>query len=151
MIDYTQETVALDIPGIPEDTKYLGDRLDRIAAALEEIRASTIRAEGPNPQLLDILTFNGCAAGELVGRFSSSVRLRVQTVIPVVSLTTTMMSLMVGVERKFTVRVNTGASTIPFPLPIVIPEGVDVSAEIETAQAAGGRAGFYVVAYPEVA
>lgn len=137
------------LPGIPEDTKYLADRLDIIAAAIIELRDATIRRELLSPTLLDILTYNGATAGELVGRHSTSLRLRVVSIIPVVTLTTTVMSLMIGQDRKFTTRVNTGSNPAPIPLPIVIDAGVDITAEIETAQAAGGRAGFYVIAYPD--
>lgn len=145
-----QEITELDPPvlPVPEDTLYLGDRLDQILAELNRLREATIEGQRPRPTLKEVLFYDGVAVDTPFGQFSTSTRLRVETVFPILSGTTSIMTLNIG-TRKYRLRVNTGSNSVPLPFPIMIDAGIDVFGTVATLQAAGTIGGFYIIAYPD--
>src|SRR4051812_15554699 len=77
MIDYESDAGPVDIPGVPEDTRYLGDRLDRIAQAMEHIEDATTRAETPAPGIFWVMALHN--------DFPEAVKVRAKTLIVSVS------------------------------------------------------------------
>lgn len=142
MIDYTQETVALDIPGIPDDTKYIGDRLDKMAAQLGEIAEAVIRRERPAPELFEVVQ----VGGQSIPARATSVRIRVTHIIVMCGSASGTVTLRVGV-RGYPFDLSNNDRSVPLAFPIVLDAGVDIAA---THSGAPGTAwGFYIFGYPE--
>lgn len=140
-----EELEPLDT-GVPDDTMYLGDRLDQMTALLQELVNATTREENPAPELIQVMSGStGVAAATAFARRSTSVRHRVSfLVINGGDAATTVMTLVVGVTR-YPFTVSTRLASIPFP--ITIENGVDIAAE----NSAGSTitTGFYIFSFPE--
>lgn len=135
MIDYPQG-VEVEIPGIPEDTKYLGDRLDRIAGDIAALKEATLRRESPAPGLLVMLT----AAAP---RHVWSVRMRL-THLVITDLQNGVIRLGIGtINYPFAVANN--CQVVPFPT--TVEAGVDVS--IAAPSLLTGDGAVYVLGYPD--
>lgn len=105
---------------LPEDTKYLGDRLDKIIALLADLEQATVRNETPAPGLFFAMA--------LRNDFPQNVRVRT-------------IGLLVSVSAAATVTVTIGsaslmlfdfsaADTIYLPLPTLIDSGTDVTVAV---------------------
>lgn len=132
-----------DIPGVPPDVAYIGNRLERMAALIEEIRDTSIRRERPNPMLWEIIGTDG---GTSSPRVQTSLRIRVRDLIIMSGSTSTTVTLNVG-QRTYGFACSNSVRTAPVPFPIVIDKGVDLFAS--AAAAVSGRWGFYVFGWPD--
>lgn len=143
MIDYVEPPHDMgDMPGIPEDTKYVGDRLDRIATLIEEIADATLRRERPAPELFEVVQVGGSSIPARV----TSVRIRVTHIIAMCGSVTGTVTLRIGV-RGYPFDLSNNDRAVPLDFPIVLDAGVDIAA---THSGAPGTAwGFYIFGYPE--
>jgi hypothetical protein len=125
--DINIDPVNLDpVPSdLPEDTKFLGDRLDKLIAVMTDIRQATLQQQSPSSGMFFLFATRN--------DFPQTVRVRAQW-------------LVIGSSAAGNVVVNIGSAsllTINFPaadtkvipLPITIDAGKDV-----TAVAGGGAA-----------
>jgi len=117
VIDYPEPSTELDIPGVPEDTKYLADRLDQQTGYLREIRDATIEREIQRPSRYQCLP----------GRNDFPQQ-------PRVSLKTFVVS--VSAACSVTVRIGAAVDTVldfpaaaaqEFSFPVVVDAGTDVT------------------------
>lgn len=116
MIDYPEPSTELDIPGVPEDTKYLADRLDRQTEYLKEIRDATIQREIQRSSRYWIMD----------GRndFPQNLRIAVKTFVVSVSAAC---GVLVRIGSAQDARFDfPGAATVELHYPVVIDAGTDV-------------------------
>lgn len=117
MIDYPEPSTELDIPGVPEDTKYLADRLDRQTEYLKEIRDATIQREIQRPSRYMVLP----------GRndFPQQPRVSLKTFVVSVSAACSV-TVRIGAAVD-TVFDFPGAASQEFNFPVVVDAGTDVT------------------------
>lgn len=134
----------LVIEGVPEDTRYIGDRLEQEIALLEQLVAATISQENPSPALIRFFGAVGASASNIV---SDTPRWRATGII-----------ITPGGYRRITLKVGTAAlfvfdlagqgETRYFPFPEMFDGGVDIQF---TANGVFNGDGFfaYIIGYPE--
>lgn len=136
--DINVDPVNLDpIPSdMPEDTKYLGDRLDMLIAVMTDIRQATLQQQSPSSGVYQLL------AGR--NDFPQTTRLRVIALV-VASSAAGNATLTIGSAAQIVVNFG-AADTKIIPLPITIDAGKDV-----TLIAGGGAAitTAFLTGYPE--
>lgn len=135
MIDYDSETGPVDIPGVPEDTQYLADRLDRIAQSLENIENAAVRDERPAPGMFFVMP--------LRNDFPQNVKTRAKTIIISVSAACTF-TLKIG-SAVFLQLDFVGAASQEFSFPTTIDAGIDVVATVS----AGTLRAAVITGFPE--
>lgn len=133
----TESLELIDIPGVPEDTRYLGDRLDRIAAYLEQLAEETTRRERPAPMLINI------GPGKT---YMTTVRLRVYSLITS-GAAASFMRLTNGAASAFEWYQSADGAPVAIPLEITIEQGVGVNVTDVTAGGTDWTA--YLLAYPD--
>lgn len=139
MIDYPQG-VEVDVPGIPEDTKYIADRLERIEAQLKEIADATTRREKLNPTILPMTR----------GRpsFVSSTRFRLTgLIVSDYNNGAVRYQLTIGTQ-KYTFATPQTLGTFYVPFPLVIDAGIDISVTVDSGQI-GADSAIYLIGYAD--
>lgn len=119
-----------DIAGVPDDTKYLGDILDRLYDKLCELVEATIRREEPAPGKVE-LPYS-----------AQSNKLRALYLVVTMSAAGTV-ALRFGTATRTPLNFP-AADTKVIPLMETIDSGIDV-----TLVATGGSADGYIIGYPE--
>lgn len=126
MVEASQEYGALDVlvpPNIvPEDTKYLGDRLDAMVDLLINIRDSLVGVD-PNGRLINLGPGQANANG-----WQQQVRYRTTFCIVSGGVAGDRFRITIGTAAQFEFVNKTGAIA-GFPLPFVIEPGVPVTAQ----------------------
>lgn len=117
-----------DIAGVPEDTRYLGDRLDKIAGLLEHLIGNTNKQ--PEPALVALPLQ------------ASTRRFRALYLVFAVSATATI-TLRVGTASK-AVYNTASADTRIVPLFLTIDNGIAV-----TLETSAGTINGYLIGFPE--
>lgn len=126
----TTELEYVDIPGVPEDTQYLGDKLDRVYGKLCELVDATIRREEPAPGRIE-LPYS-----------AQSNKLRALYVVVTMTAAGTA-ALRIGTATRMVWNFP-AADTKVIPFMETIESGTDVSLV-----ATGGTADGYLIGYPE--
>jgi hypothetical protein len=103
---------------LPEDTKYLGDRLDKLIGVMTDIRQATVNQPSPSDGAYFLMT----------GRndFPQTTRLRASTLVVSVSAAATI-AVLIGSATFMSFDVGAAELTKIVPLPIVIDAGKDVT------------------------
>lgn len=125
---------------IPEDTKYIGDRMDKLIALLTDIKENGIRRETPAPMIIELNLSQPI--------YRSSVRLRVQTIILSDNAGSARMRVMVG-TRKYQFQCPTTTATQVLPFPLTIEAGVDIQGTGDAGAALPTDSRIYLIAYPD--
>jgi hypothetical protein len=137
-IDQNIDPMQLDpIPSdLPEDTKYLGDRLDKLIAIMTDIEQATVQQQSPSSGMYFLQALHN--------DFPQTVRTRILNLV-VGSSAAGNVTLTIGTASLLVVNFA-AQDTKVIPLPITIDAGKDV-----TLTAAGGAAITvgYLTGYPE--
>lgn len=128
MINYG-EADSVDIPGVPDDTKWLGDRIAAVNASVRDL-AKAIAAGDPTEAVY--------WAMPLHNDFPQSVRVKLKWLVLSVSAACTV-AIKIG-TATFASFDFVGADTQVLPFPVDIQPGVDVTI---TASAGTLRAGYF--------
>lgn len=138
------EVQSIEVAGVPDDTLYLADRLDRNNALLEQLVQATLQQTNPSPALLRFFGAIGATVSNVINDIP---RWRAVGLLITPSAANQRIRLNIGTARAFVFDFTTD-ETRYFPFSEMFDSGVEIS--FNGAVAFGGD-GFwaFILGYPE--
>jgi hypothetical protein len=128
MIDYpAQELDRIEVPGVPDDIRYLGKSLDAIAHWTKKLYDAMRRQESPNPTIINLNpSFT----------FRTSTRMRSTALVFSGGTAGETFSLTAGRGSIYDWIVPASPAPFTLPFPAVLDAGIDYTVASETTPAA---------------
>jgi hypothetical protein len=135
----------LDPPNYPDDTLYLGGRLDTVAGLLERIATAEANIDREISDIgLEIISFSALTPALVTNVVQQHVKLRVRHLIMATPANIAVATLRIGAAQyPFSLQ---SFMTFVIPFPLVIEPGVDIS---WTLSVIGTSFAAYIVGRPE--